>query len=364
MADASTSGNVTQSATRFSRRLLAGALAGFSLASGPDSGAGKKRKKKCKRGTSRCGKACCVKGECVFKVKKKRWLLQSDCTITRTIEIQSPAGLVIDGQNHTISMSGPKTGFHLAGLLVSSDEEGGQVDIANLTVNGAAVTGVCSVSPTDPLDPNGIYIGNTSGKIDNVTLTDIPCTRALAITNNNVTPAQTFTVNNIHVATKLPAARAGLGLGAAANGPGRLTVSVTGSTFADSSVDFNSVVTATVDRCTLTKSAIAGLHGARVTVKNSKITNTTVGIYVQEGGTTLSATGNTVTGTGSGEGIETTGIDFRAGSSGSASGNAISNYLDSSPGNACGIRVAPGVSATIGSNTFPAPGNEFDVCNP
>lgn len=76
----------------------------------------------------------------------------------------------------------------------------------------------------------------------------------------------------------------------------------------------------------------------------------------------MAVRGNTITGPDDDQGQLIAGIDFRAGSGGSATGNAISNYFVDGPSFGCGIRVATGVTPTLDANTFPPPGNEQDVC--
>jgi hypothetical protein len=360
MSESTGEGHGTGLRTLLSRRVLAGVLGASPLVITLDGDARKKKRKKCKRGTSRCGKGCCIKGECIFKVKGNHWRLQADCTITRTIEALNPKAITIDGQGHTITMVGAKTGFTGAGLLLVSGSAGGRADVINLTIDGAGLTEPCAVNSTDPIDPAAITFGMTSGRIENVTIANINCTNAIAATLADAASSQTIKVANTRVSATPPAGRAGVGINI--SGVGRLVASVSASTFTSAALLFNTNVEATVDGCTLASTFIGGLHGASVTVLNSTITNSTVGITAEGTGTTLRATGNTIVGPDDDQGRLISGIDFRPGSSGDVNGNAISNYFVDGSGVGCGIRVATGVNPTIGTNTFPPPGNEQDVC--
>ena len=83
-----------------SRRTTVGLAAALGLARlthGSEMVVGKRKRKKCRKPTVRCGKACCISSECRFKVKGNRWLLQENCTITRSIEVRPRGSMTIDG---------------------------------------------------------------------------------------------------------------------------------------------------------------------------------------------------------------------------------------------------------------------------
>ena len=309
----------------------------------------KKKRKKCRKPTVRCGKACCISGECRFKVKGNRWLLQGDCTITRSIEVLPRSSITIDGQGHTITMSGPKSGFRSAGISVVSGEAGGRVDVVNLAFEGSGMTGPCSPITADP---GAIFLGQTSSQIQNVTITNINCGSAISASAIDEAPPQSITVTGTRVTANPPPGFTGVGINFSSSASASLTTSVTNSQFTNASVLFNQGSRATVEGCTLTRSMIGGLNGAYLTVRNNQITEAVIGINAETSGTSLTATGNTMVG-GTADG--SAGIQFRAGSTGSASGNAISNFD-------CGIRVELGVTPAIGTNTFPPPANEDDQC--
>jgi hypothetical protein len=322
-----------------------------------------KREKKCKRPSVRCGKACCVRGECLFKVKGKRWLLQADCAITRTIRISR--GITVDGQGHTIAMAGAKTGYEGAGLLAVAGSAGGRANVVNLTIDGAGLTGPCALNGSDPPDPAAIHFGQTSGRIEDVTIVNVTCTSAIAATASGSPVKHTIEVVNTRVTATPPADRAGVGINVGATGAARLVANIVNSEFTSAALLFNTNVDGTVDNCAITTGFIGGLHGANVTVKNTTITNAILGISAEGTGTTLTATGNTIVGPDDDMNLLITGIHFRPGSSGSVNGNAISNYVVDDSGEGCGIRVDPGTGeVTIGTNSFPPPANERDVCLP
>jgi hypothetical protein len=349
-----------------SRRTILGLVLGSGLAgliAPADAAKNRKRKKKCKRPSVRCSKTCCVKGECLFNVKGKRWLLQADCPITRTIQI--PKGITVDGQGHTISMAGAKTGYAGAGLVAVAGAAGGRANVVNLTIDAAGLTGPCAVNGSDPLDPAAILFGQTSGRIEGVTIVNITCTGAIVATVSDSRVDHTIEVVNTRVTATPPADRAGVGINVGANGPSRLIANIVNSEFTSAAVLFNTNVDGTVDDCTFTAGFIGGLHGANVTVKDTTMTNAVVGISVEGAGSTLTATGNTIVGPDDDMNLLITGIDFRPGSSGSVNGNAISNYVVDGPCEGCGIRVDPGAGdVAIGTNSFPPPANERDICLP
>ena len=107
---------------------------------------------------------------------------------------------------------------------------------------------------------------------------------------------------------------------------------------------------------------VHGQYRAPMKVANNTITDCVTGVTAYGTGTTMTVTGNTIVGPEAHPAVLSAGISFQAGSAGSASGNAISNYFTDGAGGGCGIRVAPAVNPTLNANTFPAPGNEQDVC--
>jgi hypothetical protein len=337
-----------------SRRTTAGLAIGLGLAglTRDHDAAAKKKRKKCRKPTSRCGKGCCVKGECLFKVKGNRWRLQRDCTITRSIEIFPRRSITIDGRGHTISMAGPRTGFTLAGIVVASGETGGRVDFSNLTVNGAGVTGTCAATG---VDPGAILLGQTSSRIENVTITGLRCASAIAASSNDGAPPQSITVTGCRVSESPPPGRAGAALNFAGSAAVSLSATVTNSQFTNAPLLFNEGSRATVEGCTMSNSAVVGLNGGRVTVRNNEFTDAIIGISAEASGTVVTATGNTLVGAAS-EMFQTVGIRYRDDSAGSANGNTISGF-------ACGVQVESGATPTIGANTFGPPPNGQDVCN-
>lgn len=328
---------------------LAGAVAPLLAAELPA------KKKKCKKPKVRCGKKCCNPGECSFKKKGKRWNLRASCTITRGIDL--PNGVTLDGKGKTITMAGPKTGYTAGGVNAGA----GQASVINLTIDGGGLTEACSTSAGQPNDPPAIVFGQTSGRIENVTVTNVNCAAAIAASVDAAAPEQTIEVVNSKVFVVPPPDRVGIGINV--GGPGHLIARVSGSEFTSAAILFNTNVDATVDGCSVAASFISGLNGSRLTVTNSTITNTTVGLIAEGANTTLTATGNTIVGPGPITTVIPNGIDFRPGSRGSVSNNAISNYFVDGPSVGCGIAVQPGAGPVdIGANTFPPPGNEQDVC--
>lgn len=321
----------------------------------------KNKRKKCKKPKIKCGKKCFPPGDaCRFNKKGKRWILCADCTISQTIQL--PNGVTLDGNGKTITMSGPKSGYAVCGVAaVVNPGEAGQANVVNLTLDGGGLSEPCSVDGSN--EPCGIVFGQTSGRIENVTITNINCTAAILASVDGRTPERTIEVVNSRITADPPPGRGGFGINFSSIGAGRLVAHVSESEFTSAALLFNSNVEATVDGCSLTATSISGFNGAHVTVSNSTITDAGVGVSGESANTVMTVTGNTIVGPDDDDEFLVAGIQFGPGSSGSVSGNAISNYFDDSPGVGCGIRVsADAGDVTIGTNTFPPPGNEQDVC--
>ncbi len=211
----------------------------------------------------------------------------------------------------------------------------------------------------------GIFAGSGLAGVVSLTITNLNCANAIAATGFGASVNHTVEVANTTIMADPPANRAGVGINVGATGPSRLIANIVNSEFTSAAVLFNTSVGGTVDDCTITAGFIGGLRGANVTVKNTTMTDAVVGISVEGAGSTLTATGNTIVGPDDDMNLLITGIDFRPGSSGSVNGNAISNYVVDGPSEGCGIRVDPGAGdVAIGTNSFPPPANERDVCLP
>jgi hypothetical protein len=314
-----------------------------------------KNKKKCRKPSVRCGKSCCVNGECQFKVKGKRWILQADCTITQTIEI--PKGITIDGNGKTIAMSGPNSGYTLAGLLVV----GGRANVVNLTIDGSGLSEQCAF---DGSDPGAISFGQASGRIENVSIANVYCIGAIMASVYETTRVHTISVARSRVTADPPPGQIGMGINFSGVGGKHLVATITDSEFIDAAILLSDNIEGTVEGCDVAKGYIDARRGAHVTVSNNTITDCLTGVFAEEPGSVLHVTGNTIIGPDDDQNVVIAGIDFRPGTSGSASGNAISNYFVDGPGPSvgCGISVATGATPTIGTNTFPSPGNEQNVC--
>jgi hypothetical protein len=223
---------------------IAGALAALGLG---DAGAKKKgkgkNKKKCKKPKVKCKKKCCKAGqvcaggkcatappaeECQFTKTATLWTLESNCSITKTIEI--PDGVTLDGNNKTIIMNGAVANYlkdvpddwAVAAAVLAN---GGSANVHDLTIRGGNLTGSCS----ETLIPEGLSFINTSGEIRNVTVEEIalggsePCGFGITATG---TGGQTVTIEDV-TASGCPNAGV-LGL-TRANTPGS-TVNVDGAT--------------------------------------------------------------------------------------------------------------------------------------
>jgi hypothetical protein len=305
----------------------------------------KNKKKKCKKLFS--------PSECRFKKKGKRRILCADCTINQPIQL--PNGVTLDGNGKTITLAPAQSAQRLTGLLALS----GEANVVNLTIDGGASGESCN----DGDGPDGIYFQDTSGRIENVTVRNLNCGNAFAANATAAAVEPTVEVANSRVTAARPDPNSNTGVNFGTIGPGRLVASISDSTFTAAEVLFNGEVEATVDGCTLTASFLSGSNGAHVSVADTTITDSTVGIIGDGPNTVMTVTGNTIVGPDDDMDVLITGVDFRPGSSGSVSNNAISNYFVDGPGIGCGIHVdAAAGEVTIGTNTFPPPGNEQDVC--
>jgi hypothetical protein len=235
----------TLGATVSRRRTLAALLAGLVSLVALPSEAKKKhnKKKKCKKPKVKCKKKCCAAGqvcssgkcttpppaeECQFSKTATLWTLQSNCTITKTIEI--PDGVTLDGNNKTITMSGAVANYlknvpddwAVAAAVLAT---GGSANVHDLTIRGNGLTGSCGAG----LFPEGLAFINTSGEIRNVTVEEIalggsePCGFGITATG---TGGQTVTIEDV-TASGCPNAGV-LGL-TRANTPG-ITVNLDGAT--------------------------------------------------------------------------------------------------------------------------------------
>lgn len=126
-----------------------------------------KRGKNHDRGKAKI-KSAAVPGPCEFTQTATTWKLNASCTITAPINI--PAGVTLDGNDKTITMTGPVLNYRQfipdnwrvdAGILAN----GGTANVRRLTLKGTGLSGACS--------PEGIAFINTSGTIEDVTVTNL-----------------------------------------------------------------------------------------------------------------------------------------------------------------------------------------------
>jgi hypothetical protein len=314
----------------------------------PLSGVARKRKNKKKKCKKRFPPSACR-----FKKKGNRRILCADCTISQTIQL--PNGVTLDGNGKTITLSPAQSAPRLIGLHAGS----GEANVVNLTIDGGATGESCN----DGDGPDGIHFQDSSGRIENVTIVNVNCGNAIAANVSASSTERTIEVTNSSVTAARPDPNSNTGVNFGATGAGRLVARISDSTFTAAEVLFNGEVEATVDGCTLTATFLSGSNGAHVTVTDTTITESTVGIIGEGPNTVMTVTGNTIVGPDDDMDVLITGVDFRPGSSGSVSNNAISNYFVDGPSVGCAIRVDPDAGeVSIGTNTFPPPGNEQNVC--
>lgn len=243
---------------------------------------------------------------CVFTKTATTWTLQKDCTATQVIQIDQ--SVTVDGGGHTISLKGDAGTFRM-GLYVASQT----VTIRNLVVDGSGVkhSGTCS----GPL--SAIRFANASGRVENVAV-------------RNLLPQGECLAHGIHVD------RFG--------SPPAIDVAVVQSTVEDigqAGIRFElstggSVADSAIRRCPY------GIH-----LDNTR--PTTVERNTLVGPDERASFGILVNGRGG-----TTAVND----------NAVSGYADPGPPAPCGINVLQfAVGVTLSGNTFPAPGNEQDVCD-
>lgn len=306
---------------------------------------------------------------CRFAQTARTWRLQADCTTRRTIEI--PNGVTLNGMGHTISLSGPISGFFVpsVGVPVGILAQGGNANVVNLKVEGRRLSGGCGATP----DPAAILLWNTSGRIFNVGVAnfrlsngDLACGGGIgAVADDN--PNATVTVSR---ATVTNTGTLGIFLDVPVGLISDSTVrTVTGNPINQGR---DAIGIAVFDSTDVTirgnrvegVSAGIGVYGGSGTVEDNTVTNALGGIVGADGSVTVR--NNTVTGRGAVEiplASFITGVAFSNGASGLIKGNTISNFFDTDSSEiGCGIRIFQ-ASATIGANAFPnPPGNEQNVC--
>ena len=324
------------------RALVGGALASLGLAAGPDAEAKKKKKKK--------------PTGCQFTKPATLWTLQADCTATEAIII--PDGVALDGNNKTIRLAPACPGeFRGPGVTHSAGTD--NVKVRNLTIDGSGLTGACTIDTVPGIN----FFNNDGGEIQNVTVNSSPCGDCVTIAGEGTRKSvalSNLTVRDAHpsffggaIAISGPFDATFVGGAVRQTAPSRPAIRVGGP------------IVITIDDV-IVEDADIGIEvlGSQVIAQNNALTDVEIGLAARGGAPSLQATNNSIVGRGSVAG-PTHGVGFEAGSSGSASGNTISNFFDSVGAEGCGIFVAEDAGAvTIGANTFPAPpGNEQDVCD-
>ena len=265
--------------------------------------------------------------------------LAADCTTTKTIQI--PSFKTLDGAGHTITATGKLYNFGLAVIEVN----GTQGHIKNLTLDGSKL----AMSKIDSED--GVGYNNSRGTITNSTIRGFSGA-AVDVVGGGVDLTD----------TSLSSADTGIVYwGFVAGG------TITGGTVSGQNFGISAVGAGLdVDNVTITnsKQGVTYESGAEGTVTNSHITPTRHGVVATDLLTGIGAYGNTIVGPGGYAGV-TAGVLFAPGSFGEVDGNAISNFVDTSADDGCGIYVDANANVVTidGHNTFPAPPNEHDICD-
>jgi hypothetical protein len=332
----------------------------------------KKKKKPCTSPNTKCGKnGCCKPGQacrngaceglCTFTKTATTWTLQRDCVTTSPIDI--PDGVTLDGDGHTIVLVGkPISVRYGVGL------QGGTATVRNLTLDGSGVTSTCADRGV------GILVGDASAVIEDTTITGLAasCGDAIRVIVGNAA-TRTVTIDTVSIAD------AQVGINTSAINTLILTVTECDMEAVNFGVQVQYNVEATIDSNEIAANtygvvivASAAVNAAPdVTATGNTVTGAQIGMSVAlaEAATstvtpTLDATGNTIIGPGPIAAGGTHGLFFGKQAAGSATTNTISNFFDNRANVGCGIFVAANAGAvTIGTNAFPAPGNEQNVCD-
>ncbi len=359
------------------RALVVRAIGVLGLAATHDAEAKKKTKKKkkktCKSPNTKCGKnGCCKPGQacrngacqglCTFTKTATTWTLQRDCVTTFPIDI--PDGVALDGDGHTIVMVGKPIS-----LRYGVGVQGVTATVRNLTLDGSGVTSTCADRGV------GILVGDASAVIEDTTITGLAasCGDAIRVIVGNSALEQTVDIDTVSIAD----AQVGINTSAI----NKLTLIVTECDMQDVNfgiqVQYN--VEATIDSNEIAANtygvvvlASASVNAAPdVTARDNTVTGAQIGMSVAlaEAETssvtpTLDATGNVLVGPGPIAAGGTHGLFFGKQAAGSANTNTISNFFDNRANVGCGIFVAANAGAVaIGTNSFPAPANEQNVCD-
>jgi hypothetical protein len=369
------------------RAILVGLLTGRVLAAWEEAAAKKKKKKKkkkCKAPNTKCGKkGCCQPGQpcrngacqgpCIFTETPNLWTLQRDCIAQSPITV--PAGTTLDGAGHTIFLLGTTQT-----LTYGVGAQGGEVNIENLTVDGAGLT--CN-GPCGAQRGVAIQYGDASGSISDTTIVGLAPSSGFGISvivGGNASPERTVNIDNVAISGALE--------GIFASGINKLTLGVTECDIQDVNfgiqVQYNveatiedNEIAATTYGVVITSSASVNA-APDVTATGNSVTGAQIGMSVAAatappgpgpGTPTLAATDNTIVGPGSLAAGATHGLQFGKQAAGSADANTISNYFDNGANIGCGIFVAADAGAvSIGTNIFPnpqgsPPGNEQNICD-
>ena len=274
---------------------------------------------------------------CRFTKTATVWTLRADCATRHTIAL--PHGVTLDGAGKTITLNGSARSYAVggssrqdrAGLLIA-DGVGGVRHVALRQHLQGRCRGSNSVW--------AIAFANASGRVADTTITAV-----------GVAPGQADNCyDGIFAGGDFDAPQQVDLAGVKITGPDRLPdpSSVTQRAIA---IEFMWAGTGTVADSVIqdTGTGVRVSDSATVTVTDSTIQDVWRGGDVWEEGV-LTLRDNTLS-------VGGTGIFFNENGGGAASGNAISGFT-------CGIGIHDAADAvTIGTNTFPSPGNQFDVCD-
>lgn len=319
---------------------------------------GKKGKKKGKR-----NKAPTPTG-CQFTKTATTWTLKANCTTRETIAV--PSGVTLDGAGHTVTATGPIGNFDAAIVLARRNATATRVQ--NLTLIGSALSGPC-VAPRELI---GIRFAETSGAIDNVTISNLrlgdECGLGIIIDGNN---AADVDVTNSRMSGML----GGIGYLEATgaiennvlidNGLGILASRAFSTVLVRSNqiqgeergIEIFESPSATVSDNTVTGVGGVGILFWSSTATNAGIDNNTIATtgfgIVAVSSSSAAMTNNEITGPGANQ-SNGSGIVYQTASQGSVAGNTISGF-------ACGInRDASAGTVTVGANILT--GNTSATC--
>lgn len=332
---------------------LAAALVALAEARHPAEAKKKKKKKGCK-----------------FTTVGSTMTLTASCTTTKSIQV--PAGFTLDGVGLTITGSGSAKAIR-DGIIVAKN---GKATVHDLIIDGSLLKPFKGQN----VGPNGVLFRGNDNSIFSSNVMNV-ANQANGVNGDDAEVDISDTLisgcstgvfaggGSIGISTS-EIHNAFFGLFAARGGK----ISMTGGSLSPvtqvgaEAAGADSVVT--LDGVTIGGTplqAVAAYEGGTANVINSTLTTTQHGVYVTSSASASTGNVNGTTITLAAPGAPGTyGIYYTGpGSGGFSDHNTISGFFASSGTDACGIRVAPGSTADIGThNTFPdPPGNEHDICN-